>query len=83
VPDVRVGVAYGPVVPLMGDLFGTTVNLAARLTAIARPGTIIVDSELADGLVDVPDVEVGRLRRRPARGIGFVQPYVLRGAGKP
>ena len=69
--------------PIMGDVFGTTVNLAARLTAIARPGTIIVDSELADGLVDVPGVEVGRLRRRPARGIGFVQPYVLREAGRP
>ncbi|SNT17693.1 adenylate cyclase [Streptosporangium subroseum] len=82
-PEVRIGLAYGQVLPIMGDVFGTTVNLAARLTAIARPGTIIVDSELADGLVDVPDVEVGRLRRRPARGIGFVQPYVLRGAGKP
>src|SRR5690606_15650732 len=36
-PEVRIGLAYGPVLPAMGDVFGTTVNLAARLTAIARP----------------------------------------------
>ncbi|MDP9846539.1 adenylate/guanylate cyclase domain-containing protein [Streptosporangium lutulentum] len=79
-PEVRIGLAYGPVLPIMGDVFGTTVNLAARLTAIARPGTIIVDSELAGCLADVPDIELGRLRRRPARGLGLVQPYVLRRA---
>ncbi|WP_326635961.1 adenylate/guanylate cyclase domain-containing protein [Streptosporangium sp. NBC_01755] len=80
-PDVRIGLAYGPVLPIMGDVFGTTVNLAARLTAIARPGTIVVDSELAEALEGAPGVEVGRIRRRPARGLGVVQPYVLRRAG--
>ncbi|MEU4829670.1 adenylate/guanylate cyclase domain-containing protein [Streptosporangium sp. NPDC023615] len=77
-PDVRIGLAYGPVVPIMGDVFGTTVNLAARLTAIARPGTIVVDDGLAGALADAPDVQVARIRRRPARGLGVVQPYVLR-----
>ncbi|MEV4745240.1 adenylate/guanylate cyclase domain-containing protein [Streptosporangium sp. NPDC049248] len=79
--DVRIGLAYGPVLPIMGDVFGTTVNLAARLTAIARPGTVVVDSELAEALEGAPGVEVGRIRRRPARGLGVVQPYVLRRAG--
>src|SRR3546814_2531334 len=32
--DVRVGLAVGPVVEREGDAFGTTVNLAARATAI-------------------------------------------------
>ncbi|MFI7113768.1 adenylate/guanylate cyclase domain-containing protein [Nonomuraea sp. NPDC050227] len=77
--ELRIGMAYGPVVPMMGDVFGTTVNLAARLTAIARPGTILVDSELAEGLAGAPDgIEVHKIRRRPARGLGVVQPYVLR-----
>ncbi|WP_440099049.1 adenylate/guanylate cyclase domain-containing protein [Streptosporangium sp. H16] len=80
-PDVRIGLAYGPVLPIMGDVFGTTVNLAARLTAIARPGTVVADDRLAEALKDVPGVEVGRIRRRPARGLGVVQPYVLRRAG--
>lgn len=80
-PDVRIGLAYGPVLPIMGDVFGTTVNLAARLTAIARPGTIVIDSELAEALEGAPGIEIGRIRRRPARGLGVVQPYVLRRAG--
>ncbi|NUP03435.1 MAG: adenylate/guanylate cyclase domain-containing protein [Nonomuraea sp.] len=73
--ELRIGMAYGPVVPMMGDVFGTTVNLAARLTAIARPGTILIDSDLADGL---EGFEVHKIRKRPARGLGVVQPYVLR-----
>jgi adenylate cyclase len=80
-PDVRIGLAYGPVLPIMGDVFGTTVNLAARLTAIARPGTVVADDRLAEALRDAPGVEVGRIRQRPARGLGVVQPYVLRRAG--
>ncbi|GII90968.1 adenylate/guanylate cyclase domain-containing protein [Sinosporangium siamense] len=77
-PDVRVGLAYGPVLPVMGDVFGTTVNLAARLTAIARPGTVLVDEPLAKAVEGTAGIEVHRIRRRPARGLGVVQPYVLR-----
>ncbi|MEV4353399.1 adenylate/guanylate cyclase domain-containing protein [Nonomuraea sp. NPDC049625] len=73
--ELRVGLAYGPVLPTMGDVFGTTVNLAARLTAIARPGTILVDSALAEGL---EGFDLRKIRRRPVRGLGVVQPYVLR-----
>ncbi|MEW1842347.1 adenylate/guanylate cyclase domain-containing protein [Nonomuraea angiospora] len=73
--ELRVGLAYGPVLPTMGDVFGTTVNLAARLTAIARPGTILVDSALAEGL---EGFDLHKIRRRPARGLGVVQPYLLR-----
>lgn len=76
--ELRIGMAYGPVLPMMGDVFGTTVNLAARLTAIARPGTIVVDTTLADGLKGLEGIETHRIRRRPARGLGVVQPYVLR-----
>lgn len=77
-PDVRVGLAYGPILPVMGDVFGPTVNLAARLTAIARPGTIIIDTGMAEGLAGVPGLEICKIRRRPARGFGVIQPYVLR-----
>jgi adenylate cyclase len=78
VPDVRVGVAYGPVLPLMGDVFGTTVNLAARLTSIARPGAVVIDDGLATELEHVDAFEITRIVRRPARGLGIIQPYVLR-----
>lgn len=42
-PEVRAGIAYGPVVNRLGDVFGPTVNIASRLTSIARPGTVVVD----------------------------------------
>ncbi|HEU5156323.1 MAG TPA: adenylate/guanylate cyclase domain-containing protein [Streptosporangiaceae bacterium] len=78
IPDVRVGVAYGPVLPLMGDVFGTTVNLAARLTSIARPGSVLIDAGLAAELDGLAGYQVHRLVRRPARGLGLIQPHVLR-----
>jgi adenylate cyclase len=78
VPDVRVGLAYGPVLPLMGDVYGTTVNLASRLTAMARPGTILVDSALAAALGDDGAYALARIARRRAHGLGVIQPYVLR-----
>ncbi|MEO3861784.1 adenylate cyclase regulatory domain-containing protein [Acrocarpospora sp. B8E8] len=77
-PGVRIGLAYGPVLPVMGDVFGTTVNLAARLTAIARPGSVVADSALAESVTGLAGIEVVKIRRRPARGLGLVQPYVLR-----
>jgi len=79
-PDVRVGVAYGPVLPMRGDVFGTTVNLAARLTSIARPGSVLIDAELAAELEGNDDYTITRIVRRPARGLGIIQPYVLRRA---
>jgi adenylate cyclase len=42
-PSVRAGIAYGLVVNRLGDVFGPTVNIAARLTSVARPGTVVLD----------------------------------------
>ena len=42
-PQVRAGLAYGAVVSRLGDVYGPTVNIAARLTSVARPGTVLVD----------------------------------------
>jgi len=42
-PAVRAGISYGDVVSRLGDVFGPTVNIAARLTSVARPGTVVVD----------------------------------------
>lgn len=73
-PGLRVGLAYGTVVPMMGDVFGTTVNLASRLTELARPGGVLVDEALARQL---PEGETTRLRRRTVPGIGVVYPHAL------
>ena len=52
-PDVRVGMAFGPVLSRLGDVFGTTVNRASRLTSVARPGTVLVDDALAASLASL------------------------------
>lgn len=78
VPDVRVGLAYGTVLLRVGDVFGTTVNLASRLTSFARPGTVLTDTEMADELQPYDGYRTIALRPRSARGLGKVQPYVLR-----
>lgn len=60
-PQIRVGLAYGDVVSRMGDVFGPVVNLASRLTSIARPGRILVERELHKVLK--PEKDEFRIRR--------------------
>src|SRR5262245_11206175 len=44
----RIGIHLGDVLERNGDLFGTAVNIAARLEAIADPGGIVVSSAIRD-----------------------------------
>ena len=76
-PDVRIGLASGTVVTRMGDVFGPPVNLAARLTALARRNRVLVDDATAAGL-DPHDYETRRLTARPVRGFGLVEPVAVR-----
>ena len=46
-PGVRVGVHYGPIVERNGDIFGATVNVAARLSAHAHVGQLLTTSTVA------------------------------------
>jgi len=79
-PDVRVGMAGGRVISRLGDVFGNTVNRASRLTAVARPRTVLVDDSTAASLASTSGFEMSALRRRNLRGIGPVTPWVLRRA---
>ncbi|GAB3777625.1 adenylate/guanylate cyclase domain-containing protein [Nocardioides ungokensis] len=76
-PDVRVGLASGSVVMRLGDVFGPPVNLAARLTAVARRNRIIIDAATAALLPD-DQFETRRLPARPVRGFGIVEPVAVR-----
>ncbi|HEX3174346.1 MAG TPA: adenylate cyclase regulatory domain-containing protein [Solirubrobacterales bacterium] len=42
-PRLRAGIAHGSVHVQAGDYYGRPVNLASRLTAIAKPGSVLVD----------------------------------------
>lgn len=44
-PATRCGIVHGPVLLRDGDLYGSTVNMAARLVSAAAPGTMLVVPE--------------------------------------
>ncbi len=76
-PDVRLGLATGPVVLRMGDVYGPAVNLAARLTSVARRNRVIIDQHTAE-LLPVTDFETRPIPARPMRGFGDVVPVTVR-----
>lgn len=78
--EVRVGVAYGPVVARLGDVFGPTVNIASRLTGLARPGTVLLDRGAASALRGDAAFEVSPLRRHAVRGYSHLLPFRVRRA---
>ncbi len=91
-PALRVGISFGTVTTRMGDVFGTTVNLASRLTSIAPRDAVLVDDALAEALGASGDAPVSEsevsaddkyrfalqpMWRRPVRGLGVVEPWML------
>jgi adenylate cyclase len=55
--QLRIGVAYGPAVSRAGDWFGAPVNLASRVTAVARPGTVLVAEAAREKLAARDEVD--------------------------
>lgn len=77
-PQLRVGLAYGKVLARFGDVFGPVVNLASRLTSVARPGRVVADRELAEALADHPEVRLRRMRRTAVKGYRLVEPWSVK-----
>jgi adenylate cyclase len=49
-PRLRAGVAAGPAVSRAGDWFGSPVNVASRVTGVARPGTVLVAESVREAI---------------------------------
>jgi adenylate cyclase len=49
-PHLRAGVALGTARERDGDVYGHAVNVASRLTAIARPGSVLADEHVHEAL---------------------------------
>ncbi|QCB94309.1 adenylate/guanylate cyclase domain-containing protein [Cellulomonas shaoxiangyii] len=81
VTPVRVGMVWGRVLSRFGDVFGPVVNLAARLTDVAEPSTVLVDAGTAAVLGGDPRFVLERLPARDLAGVGEVTPYRLSTAG--
>jgi adenylate cyclase len=52
IPRLRAGVATGMAVSRAGDWFGSSVNLASRVTGAARPGSILVSESAREAIGD-------------------------------
>jgi adenylate cyclase len=70
-PSVRAGLAWGATIPRSGDFFGHAVNLASRVTGIARPGSVLCTKELHDA---APDFDWSFAGRHRLKGIGDAVP---------
>jgi adenylate cyclase len=70
-PPAHVGIHTGPVIAQDGDVYGRTVNLAARIAAYAQAGQVVVSEETARRSGD------GQLRFEP------LGPVDLKGVGEP
>jgi adenylate cyclase len=93
-PRVRAGVAYGEVVSRLGDVYGPTVNIAARLTSVARPGKVLVDrgayevlsGPIAEDSVDTAELpaaeeetQLSKILDRAADELAQISPYTQAG----
>ena len=66
-PQLRVGIARGQAVHRGGDWFGQPVNLASRITGVARAGSVLASREVRDDAG--PGVDWSRAGVRSLRGV--------------
>lgn len=72
-PRARVGIHRGPVVVHAGDVFGLTVNVAARINEYARPREVLISAAVApDGIEGVEMEEIGEVSLK-----GVTRPTLL------
>lgn len=82
-PSARVALVWGRVLSRLGDIYGPTVNLASRLTALADPGSVLVDALTAAALDDDERFILIPQPPRMVRGFGEIRPSILMsGAGE-
>jgi adenylate cyclase len=62
-PSLRAGLARGPALVQTGDYYGRSVNLASRITGIAKPGSVLVDKEAKQAAPDAFDYSFAGERR--------------------
>ncbi|MFJ4210009.1 adenylate/guanylate cyclase domain-containing protein [Paenarthrobacter sp. NPDC089675] len=82
-PQARVSMVWGRILSRLGDIYGPTVNLAARLTSLAQPGTVLVDAMTAAALGQDERFVLVPQASENVRGFGEIHPVMLaRGRGK-
>jgi adenylate cyclase len=68
-PRLRAGVASGMAVSRAGDWFGSPVNMASRITGVARPGTVLVADSVWEAIGDAGEFQGSFASARRLKGI--------------
>jgi adenylate cyclase len=66
---LRAGVASGMAVSRAGDWFGSPVNVASRVTGVARPGTVLAAESAREALGDAAEFRWSYAGARHLKGI--------------
>jgi adenylate cyclase len=78
-PLLRVGIAHGPAVGRGGDFYGAPVNLASRITGVARPDSVLASEEAKQALGEA--FRYSFAGERKLKGVGPVKLYRVRENG--
>lgn len=81
-PPIHGGLAFGPVLYRAGDVYGPVVNIASRLTTLARKETVRVDEAMAAELAGHEEFRLSHRASRHVRGYPRLPSYWLRRAKK-
>jgi adenylate cyclase len=68
-PRLRVGLAFGHAINRTGDWYGSSVNLASRVTGAAPAGTVRVNESARKAIGDPADIEWSAPEARRLKGI--------------
>ena len=68
-PRLRVGMAFGAAVNRNGDWYGSPVNVASRVTGIARPGAVLATESARQAVGDIARITWAFVGARQLRGV--------------
>lgn len=81
-PEARAGISCGLVLQRHGDVYGETVNIASRITGLARPGSLLADEQASQALrEDGWDVKAAGIHS--VRGYSKLKTWRVRPAAVP
>jgi len=77
--EVRIGINLGEIILEGDDIYGTGVNVAARLESLAAPGGVCVSGAVHDQLQGIPDLAFDDMGEQQVKNIARpVHCYALR-----
>jgi adenylate cyclase len=76
-PTVRVGMHHGPALESEGDWFGSTVNLAARVAALAAGGEVLITGAVREAAGDLEGVRLESRGEQRLRNVAAPVPVFV------